>query len=928
MALVACASPGGRGDIDDMDPEPVGSPPLLSLDSPAAGSVIGGTVNVSATATDDDGISYVRFTLPDGTTFTDEAAPFSTTWDSELVGNGPHTLSATAMDRAGVNTMATVQVEVANVTLNLPPDLVIGQPAGGADVAATVTILATATDPDGAIASVRFTLPGGQVVTDSAAPYSVTWDTSTVGNGAHTISVAATDNAGATTTSAITLNVNNGGNLPPALSILTPASGATVSGSKLILVSASDADGIASVRFDLPGGGSVTDTTSPYSLMWNTALVPDGLRTVAVTAADGTGITRSASVTVRVANGVNFPPTVAITSPASGVNVAGTLTITADASDPEGLPTSVRFELPDGSVVTDSAAPYSATWNTATRANGAWSIIARATDAAGATVSATVTVNVYNGGTNYPPGVWFTAPSNNASVSGELSIVAGASDPDGSVAWVRFDLPDGTSVTDRAAPFSTTWQTGTAAKGSTPYIHATTVDNLGSRATARVRVTIANASDNRHPVVSIVAPAEGEVAYGQLTVWATAEDPDGSVAKVQFLLPDASGEIDTTPPYSVTWDTRRQPNGARRIWAIATDDAGASTATSVLVNVANGSVTSCLNAVAAATGLPLSIPDNSTAGVDSSVVVAGAGVVSSLALSLEVRHPYRGDLVVTLTSPTGTSYDLWNRTGSSADDLLLIDVPVQAFVGQRAAGTWRLNVSDRGVGLSGRLVAWSLKVVASCADAPRPAGGAFEFAAANTLSATRATVRRTVALAAGTTVRAGTCGVIGGASAQGTLVRLLDAAGVIVDSTDDTCGGAGSRVTYVVPADGLYTIAAGCTAETSCSGTVAWEFSGSKAYSATGTYDGRNNTVNVNVPMVAGQSITFGTCGMPGSSSLGNTYLRLNNPSGSNIASSNDACGGEASKASFTAVTSGTYVLRMGCYDYLSCSGTTAWLVR
>jgi hypothetical protein len=239
-----------------------------------------------------------------------------------------------------------------------------------------------------------------------------------------------------------------------------------------------------------------------------------------------------------------------------------------------------------------------------------------------------------------------------------------------------------------------------------------------------------------------------------------------------------------------------------------------------------------------------------------------------------------------------------------------------------------LNVADRAVVVSGTLVAWSLKLLGSCADTPPPASGGFAFAAMNTSGASRAVVRRSVTLAAGTMVRIGTCGVIGSSFAQDTAVRLLDSFGSAVAENDDACDGQGSLLTYLVPDDGVYMIAAGCKAETSCSGTVAWEFTGAKAYSATGTYDGRNNTVNVNVPMVAGQSITFGTCGMPGTSSLGDTYLRLNNPSGSNIASSNDACGGEASKASFTAVTSGTYVLRMGCYDYLSCSGTTAWHVR
>ncbi|HRC59206.1 MAG TPA: Ig-like domain-containing protein, partial [Kofleriaceae bacterium] len=97
-----------------------------------------------------------------------------------------------------------------------------------------------------------------------------------------------------------------------------------------------------------------------------------------------------------------------------------------------------------------------------------------------------------------------------------------------------------------------------------------------------LRVTTANPGGNRYPIVSIVAPAEADRVYGRLTVWATAEDPDGSVVRVRFLMPDASSVEDTTAPYSASWDTRLQPNGARRIWAMATDNSGAATTTSVL----------------------------------------------------------------------------------------------------------------------------------------------------------------------------------------------------------------------------------------------------------------------------------------------------------------------------------------------------------
>ena len=98
--------------------------------------------------------------------------------------------------------------------------------------------------------------------------------------------------------------------------------------------------------------------------------------------------------------GGNQAPTAAITSPAGGATLSGTVTITASASDSDGTVAKVTFKLPDGTTVTDTTAPYSATWNSATVADGAGQVIAvTATDNAGAvSAAASVTVAVANGG--------------------------------------------------------------------------------------------------------------------------------------------------------------------------------------------------------------------------------------------------------------------------------------------------------------------------------------------------------------------------------------------------------------------------------------------------------------------------------------------------------------------------------------------------
>src|SRR6185503_10273593 len=112
----------------------------------------------------------------------------------------------------------------------------------------------------------------------------------------------------------------------------------------------------------------------------------------------GTSATHTASASLTITNN-NIPPTVSITSPTSGATVNGIVNVTASAADSDGTVTSVRFDLPDGTSVTDTASPFATTWNSATVPDGAGRVItATATDDRGATASNSVTVTVANGG--------------------------------------------------------------------------------------------------------------------------------------------------------------------------------------------------------------------------------------------------------------------------------------------------------------------------------------------------------------------------------------------------------------------------------------------------------------------------------------------------------------------------------------------------
>ena len=107
---------------------------------------------------------------------------------------------------------------------NVPPTVSLTTPVGGATFTApsTIAIAATATDSDGTVAKVDFYAGATLVGTDTTSPYAFNW--TGVGAGTYVIKAVATDNAGASTTSATrTVTVSVNATVPGAVSGLVGA---------------------------------------------------------------------------------------------------------------------------------------------------------------------------------------------------------------------------------------------------------------------------------------------------------------------------------------------------------------------------------------------------------------------------------------------------------------------------------------------------------------------------------------------------------------------------------------------------------------------------------------------------------------------------------------------------------------------------------
>jgi len=85
------------------------------------------------------------------------------------------------------------------------------------------------------------------------------------------------------------------------------------------------------------------------------------------------------------------------------------------------------------------------------------------------------------------------------------------------------------------------------------------------------------------------------------------------------------------------------------------------------------------------------IPDLSSVDVDNFNGCSGNASASS-SVSVDITHPYIGDLVIDLIAPSGHVYNLRNRVGGSADNL--VTTYSLNLSGEPKEGLWRLRITD------------------------------------------------------------------------------------------------------------------------------------------------------------------------------------------------------------------------------------------
>jgi len=471
---------------------------------------------------------------------------------------------------------------------NAPPTVSISSPANNATFVAgnAITINANAADANGAVTRVEFFSGTTKLGEDLSTPHTFVWNN--VAAGTYTLTAKATDNNGATTTSApITVTVNSA-NTPPIISLTGPNNSALFpTGSTVtITANASDTGGtVSKVEFFNGSTKLGEDLTSPYSFVWNN--VPAGNYTITAKATDDkNAVATSASISIVVSTS-NNPPAVSITAPANNAtfNSGATVTITATASDANGSVTKVEFFNGSSKLGEDTTNPYSFAW--ANVPSGTHSLTAKATDnQSTVTNSAAVTVTV--NAPSVPPVVTLTGPAANASFASgtTITLTATATPTNGTIAKVEFYNGTTKLGEDLTSPFSLAWTNapvGTHSLGA----RATDSKNLvGNSALKQITVVKANVP----PVVNLTSPANNGTftTNADISLTANASDTDGTISKVEFYNGNSKIGEDLTSPYSFVWNN--VPNGNYSISAKAIDNQNA-VASSSIINIAVSTAT-------------------------------------------------------------------------------------------------------------------------------------------------------------------------------------------------------------------------------------------------------------------------------------------------------------------------------------------------
>lgn len=255
----------------------VGTPPAVSIHTPAQNAYVKGNVNITFTVSG----SYIQSTsvIVDGITYMPSRNYF--VLDTTKLTDGPHTITVTSTNMAGYSGSDTKTIIVNN---NAPYAQFIS-PSSGAFVRGTVNVQYTVSGDY--IKSVQLMLDNKTI--------NSTFDSTAFADGSHILKLTVTNEAGTNYTASEAIYILN---TKPAVSIQSPASGSKLNGT-ITITFAVTGDHVNSVWLYIDNMGF--NVTGMNSFTYNTSVLKDGNHTIKVVASNFAGSSES-GITVSTNN--------------------------------------------------------------------------------------------------------------------------------------------------------------------------------------------------------------------------------------------------------------------------------------------------------------------------------------------------------------------------------------------------------------------------------------------------------------------------------------------------------------------------------------------------------------------------------------------------------------------------------------------------
>lgn len=522
--------------------------PAVSITSPANGTVFqtGATVNVTATASDVDGLgTLVIARTPAGGAASQlasgTASPLSTSWSNASANT--YTLTATATDSTGATNAASITIRVnanPNTIASMSPS---GPVVTSATAVSTTLSVTSATDSDGSVTKVEFLLDGtlvtscSKTIPPATAPYTCAVSLAPRAT-AYALTARVTDNdGGVTTTAPFSLRVNTAPTVSLAAACVAPCTAAAA-----VNLTATPADGDGSIaKVEFYDGATLLGSKTAAPWTFAASGVASGSHSYTAKAFDNDGATTTSSAQP-ITVGAAVPTLALAASCTAPCNAPASVALTATASNITGTVSKVEFY--DGATLlnSDTTSPYAFTATSVAAATHAYSAKVYVTgNTVAVATSATQNVRV-----NALPTVTLAAscvaPCANPAT---VNLTATPADADGTIAKV--DFYDGATLlgSKTAAPW--TFAHSAAAAGSHSYTaKAFDNDNASTTSTAQA-VTVAAGLPAVALVASCTAPCN---APATVSLTATPSNISGTIAKVEFYDGTTLINTDTTSPYS------------------------------------------------------------------------------------------------------------------------------------------------------------------------------------------------------------------------------------------------------------------------------------------------------------------------------------------------------------------------------------------